>query len=57
LDIAKQTSQMSNISKELIEIVISEMKEHNNIISINLTEEDFLNQDLLKYIIDNLDQN
>jgi sensor c-di-GMP phosphodiesterase-like protein len=38
----------------MIELVISEMREHDYNISINLTEQDFLNEKLIKLIKYNL---
>lgn len=53
--IARELNYLWEISKKLIETVISEMREHNYDISINLTEEDFLNDKLINLITNNLD--
>ena len=55
LKIAEEVNLLWKLSKKMIEIVILEMKEHNYNISINLTEQDFLNEKLIKLIINKLD--
>ena len=55
LKIAEEINLLWELSKRMIEVVISEMREHNYSISINLTEQDFLNEKLIKLIIDNLE--
>lgn len=54
LDIAKDNNFLKDLSKIMIKNVIFEMREHNYNISINLTEEDFLNNKLIILIIDTL---
>lgn len=53
--VAKTINLLWEISKKLIENVISEMRYHEYCIWINLTEEDLRNKNLIKLIINNLD--
>lgn len=56
LKIADNLNLLSNISRRMIDVVLDEMSRHNNNISINLTERDFLNESIIKIIENKLKQ-
>ena len=57
LRIAEKLNLLQKISERMIKEVIREMKRHNYSISINLTEKDFLNNELIKLIKKELKNN
>lgn len=57
LDIAEELNLIHKISIRMVKKVIEEMKYHDKAISINLTENDFLDDNLINLIITSLKEN